>query len=84
MHDALRTGCFRQYHRDLHAMGRLYTKLELDRPATKKVGNRDLKIPSRGAFVLRNKMVAVSLACLQHSTLGLYRGILQEPRLGTQ
>ena len=46
-------------HRDLHAMGRIYTKLELDRPATKKVGNRDLKIPSRGAFVLRNKMVAV-------------------------
>ena len=34
-------------HRDLHAMGRLYTKLELDRPATKKVGNRNLNTATR-------------------------------------
>ena len=40
-------------HRDLHAMGRLYTKLELDRPAIKKVGNRDLKIPSTASELPR-------------------------------
>ena len=47
-------------HRDLHAMSRLCTKLEQNPPSRKKVGNRDLKTPSRGDFVVRGKMVAVN------------------------
>ena len=47
-------------HRDLHAMSRLYTKLELDRPPTRKVENRDLKTPRGGVLLYGANTAAYS------------------------
>ena len=39
----------------------MITNFQLDRPSRRKVGNRKLKNPSRGAFVIRGNPVAVIL-----------------------